>query len=190
LLAEDDQRPGTVLTRTAIRSGAGRHWGRAPLGSRKRFSNRSSIYGARRRARRPAHYARQAPQKTDMYQDKSGIRGSHSRTISATGSVRAENRIHSSDQQGCSSGAAPMMITHHVPAARVPPDRRIRVTPPPPSWWHERMGAGNSAILCDLRIFMEEATEPSPSPARSCRMTLISASTGSGWSGSARIGLA
>ena len=36
--------------------------------------------------------------------------------------VRAENRIHSSDQQSCSSGAAPMMITNLVPAARVPPD--------------------------------------------------------------------
>jgi putative transposase len=36
--------------------------------------------------------------------------------------VRAENRIHASDQQSCSLGALPVMITGHVPAVRVPPD--------------------------------------------------------------------
>jgi hypothetical protein len=36
--------------------------------------------------------------------------------------VRAENRIHASDQQSCSPGALPVMITGHVPAVRVPPD--------------------------------------------------------------------
>src|SRR2546423_2340658 len=40
----------------------------------------------------------------------------------AEGVVRAENRIHDSDQQGCSPGAPPVMITDHVPAVRVPPD--------------------------------------------------------------------
>src|ERR1035438_8633771 len=34
--------------------------------------------------------------------------------------VRAENRIHGSDQQSCSPGASPAMITVHVPAVRVP----------------------------------------------------------------------
>jgi hypothetical protein len=36
--------------------------------------------------------------------------------------VRAENRIHGADQQSCSPGAAPAMITDHVPAVGVPPD--------------------------------------------------------------------
>jgi hypothetical protein len=36
--------------------------------------------------------------------------------------VRAENRIHGSDQQSCSPGALPVMITDHVPTVRVPPD--------------------------------------------------------------------
>ena len=36
--------------------------------------------------------------------------------------MRAENLIHGSDQQSCSPGAPPVMITDHVPAVRVPPD--------------------------------------------------------------------
>src|ERR1035438_2406406 len=36
--------------------------------------------------------------------------------------VRAGNPVHSSDQQVCSPGARPVMITDHVPAVRVPPD--------------------------------------------------------------------
>jgi hypothetical protein len=36
--------------------------------------------------------------------------------------VRAENRIHGSDQQVCSPGARPAMIIDHVPAVGVPPD--------------------------------------------------------------------
>jgi len=36
--------------------------------------------------------------------------------------VRAENRIHDSDQLSCSPGAPLVMITGHVPAVRVPPD--------------------------------------------------------------------
>ncbi len=35
--------------------------------------------------------------------------------------VRAENRIHGSDQQSCPPGAPPVIITGHVPAVRVPP---------------------------------------------------------------------
>src|ERR1019366_408866 len=35
--------------------------------------------------------------------------------------VRAENRIHASDQQSCSLSALAVMITGHVPAVRVPP---------------------------------------------------------------------
>jgi len=35
--------------------------------------------------------------------------------------LRAENRIHGSDQQGCSPGALPVMITDHVPAVGVSP---------------------------------------------------------------------
>ena len=37
-------------------------------------------------------------------------------------SVRAEKRIHGSDQQSCSPGVPPVMITGHVLAVRVPPD--------------------------------------------------------------------
>jgi len=36
--------------------------------------------------------------------------------------VRAENRIHGSDQQSCSPGTRLVMITDHVPAVRVPSD--------------------------------------------------------------------
>ena len=36
--------------------------------------------------------------------------------------VRAENLVHGSDQQSCSSGRPAVMITDHVPAVRVPPD--------------------------------------------------------------------
>ena len=36
-------------------------------------------------------------------------------------SVRAEKRIHGSDQQSCSPGVPPVMITGHVLAVRVPP---------------------------------------------------------------------
>src|SRR5512135_2668147 len=34
--------------------------------------------------------------------------------------VRAENRIHGSDQQSCSPGAPPVMITGHVSAVHLP----------------------------------------------------------------------
>ena len=37
-----------------------------------------------------------------------------------TWAVRAENPVHSSDQQVCSPGARPVMIIDHVPAVRVP----------------------------------------------------------------------
>ena len=37
------------------------------------------------------------------------------------GPVRAENRIHGSDQQSCSPDAPPVMIAGHVPAVRLPP---------------------------------------------------------------------
>ena len=36
--------------------------------------------------------------------------------------VRAENPVRGSDQQGCFSGRPAVMITHHVPAVRLPPD--------------------------------------------------------------------
>src|ERR1019366_7585334 len=36
--------------------------------------------------------------------------------------VRAENRIRGSDQQSCSPGAPPVMITGHVSPVPVPPD--------------------------------------------------------------------
>ena len=35
--------------------------------------------------------------------------------------VRAENPVRGPDQQSCSPGAPAVMITDHVPAARVPP---------------------------------------------------------------------
>ncbi len=47
---------------------------------------------------------------------------SRTRAILACVPVRAENRIHGSDQQSCSPGAPPAMITDHVPAVPVPPD--------------------------------------------------------------------
>src|ERR1039458_3692608 len=36
--------------------------------------------------------------------------------------VRAENRIHGSDQHSCSPGTLPVMLTGHVPAVPFPPD--------------------------------------------------------------------
>jgi hypothetical protein len=36
-------------------------------------------------------------------------------------SMRAEKRIHGSDQQSCSPGVPPVIITGHVLAVRVPP---------------------------------------------------------------------
>src|ERR1035441_7415925 len=39
-----------------------------------------------------------------------------------TGPVRAENLVHSSDQQGCSPCRPAVMIIGHVPAVHVPPD--------------------------------------------------------------------
>jgi hypothetical protein len=36
--------------------------------------------------------------------------------------VRAENRIHGSDQQSCSADAPPVMITDYVSVVRVPAD--------------------------------------------------------------------
>jgi hypothetical protein len=42
--------------------------------------------------------------------------------VPGQGGVRAENRIHGSDQQSCPPGTSPVVITHHVPAVRVPPD--------------------------------------------------------------------
>src|ERR1035438_3594827 len=47
---------------------------------------------------------------------------SRTRATLACVPVRAENRIHGSDQQSCSPGAPPAMITGHVPAVPVPPD--------------------------------------------------------------------
>src|ERR1022692_3724495 len=41
--------------------------------------------------------------------------------ITACDPVRAENRIHGSDQQSCTPGAPAVMITSHVPAVGVPP---------------------------------------------------------------------
>src|SRR5206468_761635 len=43
-----------------------------------------------------------------------------------TGPVRAENRIHGSDQHSCSPGGRPVMITDHVPAVLLPPDHADR----------------------------------------------------------------
>ena len=47
--------------------------------------------------------------------------------------VRAENRIHGSDQQSCPASRPPVMITDHMPAVRVPPDhtgRRVAAAVP------------------------------------------------------------
>ena len=41
--------------------------------------------------------------------------------------VRAENRIHCSDQQVCPPGAPPVMITDHVYSVRLPPDHTARL---------------------------------------------------------------
>ena len=54
-------------------------------------------------------------------------RGCDTSCTSTTGfgaavSVRAEKRIHGFDQQSCSPGVPPVMISGHVLAVRVPPD--------------------------------------------------------------------
>ena len=53
--------------------------------------------------------------------------------VTADAAVRAENRIHGSDQQSCSPSGRPVMITDHVSAVRIPPDhagRRVAATGP------------------------------------------------------------
>src|ERR1039458_6087617 len=62
--------------------------------------------------------------------------------------VRAENRIHGSDQQSCSPGAPPMMITYHVPAVGVPPDHAAS------------RGAAAGPACGD----MEDRRDPAPAP--------------------------
>jgi hypothetical protein len=57
----------------------------------------------------------------------SSRRAHHGRMSGSAGTsspafVRAEKRIHGSDQQSCSPGAPPVMITDHVPAVGVPSD--------------------------------------------------------------------
>src|ERR1039457_2170221 len=44
------------------------------------------------------------------------------RVIARHEAVRAENPVHGSDQQSCSSGCPAVMITDHVPALRLPSD--------------------------------------------------------------------
>ncbi len=47
-------------------------------------------------------------------------------TNASLAGVRAENLVRGSDQRACSLGRPAMMITHHVPAVRVSPDRGSR----------------------------------------------------------------
>src|SRR6266487_135391 len=58
----------------------------------------------------------------------------HMAVMSArTDLVRAENRIHGSDQHSCSPGGRPVMITDHVPVVLLPPDhagRRVAAAVP------------------------------------------------------------
>ena len=62
--------------------------------------------------------------------------------------VPAENVVHGSDQQGCSTGPPAVMITDHVPAVRVPPDH-----------------AGRSvAAAVPPRGCVEDRGDPDPSP--------------------------
>jgi hypothetical protein len=61
--------------------------------------------------------------------------------------VRAENRIHGSDQQGCSPGAPPVMITGHVPAVRVSPDHaNSRVAAAGGRSWRLRWGSSSVVV--------------------------------------------
>src|ERR1039457_2261431 len=56
-------------------------------------------------------------------------RSPSARRSDGAGPVRAENRIHSSDQRSCSLGSPPMMITDHVPSVGVPSDHATRACP-------------------------------------------------------------
>src|ERR1035441_10446899 len=62
--------------------------------------------------------------------------------------VRAENRLHGSDQQSCSPGASPAMITGHVPAVPVPPDH----------------SASRTAAAVPARGGVENRRDPDPAP--------------------------
>src|ERR1019366_6455683 len=62
--------------------------------------------------------------------------------------VRAENRIQGSDQQSCPPGAAPAMITDHVPAVRV----------------HFGHSASRTAAAVPARGDVENRRDPDPAP--------------------------
>src|ERR1039458_4139824 len=62
------------------------------------------------------------PEPRGTYLVTTGCGGKRKRQQVGSGDVRAENRIHGSDQQSCPPGASPAMITGHVPAVPVPPD--------------------------------------------------------------------
>jgi hypothetical protein len=70
------------------------------------------------------------------------------RQVSVSGPVRAENRIHGSDQQSCSPGGRPVMITDHVPAVLLPSDHAGR-----------RVAAAVPAGGC-----VEDRRDPDPAP--------------------------
>jgi hypothetical protein len=73
---------------------------------------------------------------------------SRTRATLACVPVRAENRIHGSDQQSCSPGALPAMITGHVPAVPVPPDH----------------SASRMAAAVPARGGVENRRDPDPAP--------------------------
>jgi hypothetical protein len=50
----------------------------------------------------------------------------HLPTAQKANTVRAENPVHGSDQQGCAPSHPAVMIIDHVPAVRVSPDRAGR----------------------------------------------------------------
>src|ERR1039458_9572400 len=74
--------------------------------------------------------------------------GKRKRQQVGSGDVRAENRIHGSDQQSCPPGASPAMITGHVPAVPVPPDR----------------SAGRMAAAVPARADVENRRDLDPAP--------------------------
>src|ERR1022692_2470194 len=50
------------------------------------------------------------------------VAGAVGRSRCPDAAVRAENPVHRSDQQSCTSRRPAVMITDHVPAVRIPPD--------------------------------------------------------------------
>src|ERR1039457_373011 len=89
--------------------------------------------------------------------------------------VRAEKRIHGSDQQSCSADAPPVMITDHVPAVRVPADHATSRVAGPFMWppWGRPLARYRRLLASEYLLSgpgpPERAFGINPTPSRSPR---------------------